>query len=302
MSEPKFPPSALLPTITSAYEPVEHYLDYLAAPTGYSLVPPAVALRPIDAVLIHFLATYQPGRARVVDLATAATYGASTVLSRTLPQVQTVYVPCGSADGRQFVLARYFRDLQKPLAELAETDDLESVRVSRDAHAPLIVLAALVDGAGEGVADSVRRWLEPNPGAIALVLGVGPTGTCQGLLALSARFTSGPYQLALLRELAPALASSSLAVVGHRGQKVFAEALFRLGRLFTDHFCYLDLVKQACPFRPAAEPSGKPAASGGQMQQGTVGPAEQPGGSPGRTDFAVTCGSWRRRVRPSGAG
>jgi hypothetical protein len=264
MSDRRFPAGELLPTITTAYEPVEQYLDYLTAPSGPASVTPSVVLRPIDAVLLHFLASFQPGRARVLDLASAATYGASTVLSRTLPKVQTVYLPQGCANGQLFVLTRYFKDLPGPLADLVALDDPESIRMPPHPPAPLMVLLAATD---ENVADNVRHWLEPNPGAIAVVLGVGLTGSCPGLSTLVQAFSSGPYQLALLRELAPALANSSLAVVGPRGQGIFTEALFRMGLLFTDHFRYLDLVKQACHSALRQVPTAEVSRSGGVQEK-----------------------------------
>src|SRR5205085_7321192 len=45
---------------------------------------------------------------------------------------------------------------------------------------------------------------------------------------------------------APALANSRLAIVGQAAQGPLEEVLFRIGRQFTDHFQYLDLVKRAC--------------------------------------------------------
>jgi len=246
MDEAKRQPSSFLPTIASTYGAVEEYLEYLAASSGGLPAAPSVPLRPIDALLITLMAAYQSGRPHVIDLASSATCGASTVLCRTISAVRSVAVLRGLPDVWRFPLNSYLRDLDRPLAPMSEVqDDLEALRVLTEPHAPLLVLTAL-GVAGAEIAADVERWLECRPRAVVLVLGVGETGTCPGLAALTASFAGSPRRLALLRERAPALAGSGLAAVGHRAQAEFEEALIRIGLLFTDHFQYLDLVKRAC--------------------------------------------------------
>src|SRR5262249_6036265 len=69
---------ALLPTVFSAYLPVEEYLEQLAQ-SGVA-AGAAAQLRPMDGAVLHFLAALSPARPTVLDLAGPATGGASTVL------------------------------------------------------------------------------------------------------------------------------------------------------------------------------------------------------------------------------
>jgi hypothetical protein len=141
-------------------------------------------------------------------------------------------------------MSRFLHDLDQPLAEAIDVkDDQEALRIL--AHAPVPHLVLTTVGARD-LAASVERWLACSPQVLVLVLGIGETGTCPDLAALTAWCGGSAYRLALLRERAPALAGSALAVVGHRANQSLYESLLRIGGLFNDHFRYLDLVKQAC--------------------------------------------------------
>jgi hypothetical protein len=236
--------STFLPTITSVYAAVEDYLVYLAdAGEGIPSAPP-VTVQPIDALLIALMAAYQPGRPHVVDLASEATCGASTVLCSTIPAVHSVAVAHSPPSAWRFAMTRYLRDLHQPLAEILEVeDDVEALRAVAHPQTPLLVLAAPRADAVAVFGAAVERWLAHSSRTLLLVLDVGETGVCPILAALSAG-SSG--RLALLRERAPALAGSRLAVVGHHADVVLEQVLFRIGRLFNDHFQYLEMVKRAC--------------------------------------------------------
>jgi len=246
MSAPKVQPGPFLPTLASTYQAVEKYLEYLTGYAGESPAVPPVSLQPIDVLLISLFVTYQESRANVIDLAAGPTWGASTVLGLTIPAVRSVAVLRGSEGGWRFTMSRYLRDFDQSPADLIEVkDELEAARILADWQGPLLFLTT-VDGAVANLAAAVERWLAVSPRAVVLLLGIGETGTCPALAALTALCTDSPRRLVLLREQAPSLAGSGLAVVGQRAQAAFDEALFRIRRLFNDHFLYLDLVKRAC--------------------------------------------------------
>ncbi len=79
-----------------------------------------------------------------------------------------------------------------------------------------------------------------------VLLGVERTGDSSSLAALIARCTGSNYRLALLRELAPALAESRIALVGRREDVVFESVLARIGHLFANQFQFLDVIKRIC--------------------------------------------------------
>jgi hypothetical protein len=243
MSVVKVETAAFLPTIASAYAAVEGYVERLAERDEKEGSVPAVSITPVDALLVSLMATYHPGRPNMVDLASAATRGASTVLCRTIPGVRCVAVPRGEAHEWRAALSRYVLDLDQPLAEVLDLDnDEDAVR----ALTPSLVLTAPHPEAAAAFATTLQRWLGGGSGNVLLVLGVGETGACPLIKALTAQAVEPPWRVALLRERAPALAGSRLAVAAPRGDTATKESLFRIGQLFNDHFQYLDLVKCAC--------------------------------------------------------
>src|SRR5262249_862124 len=119
MSVMKLQAGTLLPTIASAYAAVEEDLERLSETAeGSSRAP--VTIRPIDALLISLMAAYQPGHSHVIDLASEATCGASTVLCRTMSAARRVAVQRCSSGGWRFVMTRYLRDLDQQSAEMHE--------------------------------------------------------------------------------------------------------------------------------------------------------------------------------------
>jgi hypothetical protein len=260
---------AFLPTIATAYTAVEGYLERLAQPGEGQASSPPVTIQPIDALLVSLLAAYQPGRPHVIDLASEASGGASTVLCRTIPVVHSVGVPRGFSGGWHAVMTGYLRDLHQPLAEVYDFENEEAVLLPANAPGPLLILAAPCADAATAFAGKVARWLASRPQALVLVLDVGETGVCPILAALTGSCIGAPRRLALLRERAPALAGSRLAIVGHRSNDVFEEALFRVGRLFNDHFQYLEMVKRACLSAMDRAPEEDPSLRPGEFGQHT---------------------------------
>lgn len=240
-------PGPFLPTVYGAFKPVEEYLDRLGTAEGTPAAP-RVPVRPIDALLIRLMVSYQPDRPVVVDLTAADTLGAAAALCLTDPSVRKVTVPRGTAGGWRFILSRFLKDRDAgATGELVEADGLSEAPGSAvEPEYPSLILTALGDRSAAELAAEVERWLEAVPRAIVIVLGLGEVGNCPGLAALAASCTGSSRLLALPRELAPALARSRVAVVARRTNPVVAEALFRTGRLFADNFRFLDLVRETC--------------------------------------------------------
>jgi hypothetical protein len=236
------------PSVASTYRPVEEYLAHAHA-AGEAAVP-RVALRPVDALVVHLLATYLPPPLEVIDLAADATLGATTVLCLGTPGVCRVAVAGGGngAGGWRRSLAGHLADREPgttaPLCELASSPAAAGELASR--RGPLLVLLAADEADAAAASDRVERCLAGARQAVVLVVGVGAAGTCPALPGLVSSCTASPRRLVLARELAPALAQSSLAVVGRHDNDALDEALLRLGALFAHDFGFLDLVNQAC--------------------------------------------------------
>lgn len=247
---------SLLPTIASTYEVVEGYLESLTSAGELRAAPP-VPLMPVDALLISLLASYQSSPLTVVDDACAATWGATTVLSATNGHIRRVAVLRSAARDWLLAIRSYLTDRGQPMAAIVEVDDdLDSSRRLSESRAWPVELgrSCLLTSTAKdpsALSTQVGHWLESNPSAMILVLGIGQTGECSPLATLVQSCSGSPRRLTLLRELAPALAGSRLAIVANDANTTCEEALFRIGRLFVDHFRYLDLIKDA--FQSALE-------------------------------------------------
>lgn len=236
------------PSIASVYHAVEGYLEYLATALGAGEVAPPLDLPPIDALLIHLLAKYQPARPDVADLAAVRTHGVSTVLCRTSPAIRQVVVPCErSSEPWQPILDHYLSEQDKPLTECVEVEGTRETldRVSHP-YAPSIVIAPAEDRTGQPRAEVLEDWLKQAPRAVVVLLGIGSTGNSPVLASLTAWATGSRYRLALARELAPSLAESQIVLLGLRENTSLDSSLSRIGQLFASQFRLIDLIERVC--------------------------------------------------------
>jgi hypothetical protein len=250
MSEPTLTPGSYQPTIYSSYRPVDDYLRYRKGVLREQDVDPAVAMRPLDALLTHLLISIQPQRVHVVDLAADATDGASTALALTHPSVRRVAVRRSETVDRNRPLLHCHLHLSgvAALPEWIEIeDDPGAASEPMEPNVSLVLLTAQRRGEESQIAEQVERWLDVVPRALVLVLGVGVTGSCPVLAALAnCCGVDSPLRLLLPREWAPSLVGSALGVVGARNQTAVDEIAFRIGPRFNDLYQTHDLLAQTC--------------------------------------------------------
>jgi hypothetical protein len=271
MPEPTLNPGFFLPTIHSCYQPVEEYFRYRRIAGDEQDDQAATALRPLDALLIHVLVSFQPRRVQVADLAADATGGATTVLARTHPAVCRVAVlRTESAQRRRPLLDRYLREsVPATPAEAIEIDgELGAAPALTEQLSSLVVLTAGHLGTEAELTAQIDGWLTAAPHAAVIVLGLGDTGSCPTLSALAGHCgAASPRRLLLPREWAPALATSRVGVVGARANTHLEEAMLRTRQLYFDLYRWHDLVTNACwsVMEDAARPA--PAADGAESAE-----------------------------------
>lgn len=236
------------PTIGSVYHVVEDYLERLAALSGAGVNAPPLTVPPIDALLIHLLAMYQPVRPKVVDLAATRTWGVSTLLCRTNPSIHRVVTTLENPPEKwRTILDHHLRDGTMPLVECITVEETRHLFDQvPDPQAPLLVIASSQDAARQQSPAAFENWLESEPKAVLVLLGVEKAGDSASLASLIVRCTGSTYRLALPREMAPALSESRIALVFRRDNAGLESMLVRIGQLFANQFQFLDLIKGMC--------------------------------------------------------
>ncbi len=236
------------PTIGSVYDAVEGYLEHLAVFSGVGDTIAPLRVLPIDALLIRLLTMYQLTRPYVVDLAATPSWGVSTLLCRADPSVrQVVTARENSSEEWRTHLDHYLRDWTLPLVESVTVGEIrEAFHKVSNRQTPTLVIAAASDATEQQSSAAFEHWLEWTPQAALVLLGVDKTGDSSSLASLIVRCTDSNYRLALLRELAPALAESRIALVTRRENVTFESVLSRIGDLFANQFQLLDVIKRIC--------------------------------------------------------
>src|SRR5579875_974651 len=236
------------PTIGSVYHAVEGYLEHLAAFSGMKDTTAPLTVPPIDALLIRLLTMYQPSRPYLVDLAAAPSWGVSTLLCRADPSVRLVVTLAenSSVEWRSH-LDHYLRDWTLRLVECVTVGDIrEAFAKVSDLQSSTLVIVAASDATNQQSSAAFESWLEGTPQAMLVLLGVDKTGDSSPLASLIVRCTGSNYRLALLRELAPALGESRIALVSRRENAAFESVSSRIGHLFANQFQLLDVLKRIC--------------------------------------------------------
>jgi hypothetical protein len=194
--------------------------DWLREWKARGLEPP-VALATLDAYLLRQVTCLDPGLAAVVDLAAPATWGATTLLLAHQAQGKQVIVPALPEAGE----ADWPAALKQRLAEVAGT----TVSYTQEAAADVVRCCATTGG-------RVLVTLAANPGA--------PQQVLAALHAVGDACRRAVFVLLPLRELAPCLSASTLALVHARECDEVCEVLERVGLLFAGNFDFLSLAEQ----------------------------------------------------------
>jgi hypothetical protein len=230
----------LYPDDCGFFQPVEQYLAELE--NGRDSGAPRSSLGVVDALLTALMISLRRGRWNAIDLAADATAGVSTLLFLVHPFVDHVILPRAGRERRwQFALSRYL-DGRTPIAALSETDRDSIVADARlRKREPCFVFTSL--GGSDGL-DVAWRWLSVQPQT--MIFGLGSPDSTEWMRSLATRFgPATPFRAVLLRELAPTLSQSRLAILAARDLPL--DGLVEdLRERFVLRYHYLDLVKTVC--------------------------------------------------------
>jgi len=239
-------------TIDTVFRPVARYLEQ--APYGSRVEE---GLSPLDGYAIHLILEFCPGPVAAFDLASRATWGASTIACLANRRAAVVAVeeeesalpPRGD---RLHEIVRRFAfeaelESREGLAVVSRSDDPWSTIASnarRDAI-PILLLPARFAASSSG--EVVATFLDRFPDGLVVVLGLGKTSDdpdARAVIGL-ASMEGGPI-VRLLRESAPSLHDCSIALISRAPNPIGADVATRIEQLFTTNYDFLTLVRDAC--------------------------------------------------------
>jgi tRNA (mo5U34)-methyltransferase len=243
----------LLPTIYSAFKPVEDYLALLAE-AGAS-ASGQLRLEPIDTLAFALFVRLSPVPPTLIDLAGSQTQGTSTVLCSCQRDARKIVAVHGITPDDKAPWSAILRNYLKERCPvtLARCDD-KSIADAAKIDVPQLsngdpsyVLLPATGEAGNDLLDAITHWLERQHHTAVFVLGLKAIGECQQLTPIMSAFGEpSPYRFLLLREQAAALHASQLGVIFRRTDRRVDSILHRIRRLLTGNFSFLNLVQAAC--------------------------------------------------------
>lgn len=224
-------------TITEVFRPLEAYFRRQAATSGNGAAE--VTLSPLDAFLLQQVAAFLPETPTVIDLAARQMAWATAILwagsDQVVGKVQIMGNNAAAEEVRTAVAA-----LGLNADNLAFQDGPGATPTPGVAtNTTLLVVATPAQ------VTVALDYLDHASAACLAVPGVGKTGAApavEALLAVAGSHSS--YQLTLMRELAPALAESELAIICQRGWSDSGALLERVALMFRGNFDFLRLAHE----------------------------------------------------------
>ncbi len=236
-----------LPSIVTVYRPIEEYWES-SRPAGGPGPEPSEALDPFDAFLVHRLLDLVPRPPILVDAALVPTHGASSLIGLGHPRVRAVWAVTdpGSPPARRVLAAvrGHVRARGHDLAPLkAKAHSELPAGLAEQPGATILTHARAGDGAS--LAEQVDHWLDAQPEALVLVLGLGRVGDCPAIASLVSHCTpESGKRLRLLRELSEVLMASRLGLIARHDHPHVEDMLLRLQQCYTGNYRYLDLLRE----------------------------------------------------------
>lgn len=236
--------SDLLPSISSSYRRLASLLERAGDVQG-----PAIG--PLDTLLLTLYLEFRADRIAVVDFASGATRGASTLLASTRRTVRLVRVAWdveGPAPGGWPAIEDALEDLEPgascPVEPIVPGASGLVGPASRQAFELAIISAkGLVRSEFSDRIDEVKGIVRGGP---VLVIGLGPTGRCPAVSELVSRSEgSEPPRLILFRELAGILGESGVGLLADDPDAELT-TLNRISAFFSGNFDFLRMVEGVC--------------------------------------------------------
>lgn len=239
-------------TIFTSYQPVARYWQTIELAIGAKPAP-LVALRGIDIFLLKQIAAYYPTPPQVLDLAAAATLGASSAAwaapEAAAVRVITPHAP--SPEEWQVWLARYLNGLAAEAEKVhlqampsAQVADWQALQPHLDTLTPLFVVVAFsTDFSQREQIAQLSALFAAQPFAIFFVLPFGKVGEDEHLMAALQACAANPaFHFRLGREISAMFAASQIGIFYPRINLHIPEILKRLHTLYEGNFNFAALL------------------------------------------------------------
>jgi hypothetical protein len=236
------------PNTFTIYGPVEEYWSSYAPGEARGVAPaPEEVLDPFTASLIHEVLGLVPDRPLLVDLATGATGGATSLIGLNHPHVQRVVAISdeNSPETRRVLSAldAYLRSGPSPSASLNVLPAGQMPgALSRESW--VVILVDMRHGDIGKLEQDIRLWLRERPDALVLVLGVGrlgESGVMECLLGLCGAGSGRRFWS--MSDCGEVFAASDLGIVTRDDHPWAHEIIAGLRQRYTGAFPFLELLR-----------------------------------------------------------
>jgi hypothetical protein len=205
--------------------------------------------------MMHLVASLHPGYGAIVDLAAPATWGASAILWAARQRGGHVYLPSPTEEGVAGPpwlgdFTRYLETNDPPQALRSyraqdRTSGPPMPAILEGEDRPVIVSLAPTSGDARDSIPSLQSIFDADRRAVVLLKPLGLIGEDPAIEGLLAWARAAGLGLTPVRDLAPFLSSSRMAILYRPDDAQVTDLLKRIRRLFTGNFDFLTLAHQA---------------------------------------------------------
>ena len=251
--------NSAIPTLFGVYDPIESYLDAVHTARGGQAEGDraALTLGAIDFFLLHQWIAQYAMRPCVIDLASEATLGASTLFFLGNPQIREVQVlppperAAGTPNWRPLLEAAT-SDRQvspQPVYTVLPVSNVGEIRRcfrEDELRPPLLVLLHVREKESrESLDNTLEELFSLQKDIVVAAYPLGHIGRCSTLASLIGHCDSHQeHRLAALREICPFTATSQLGFLYRTSNSNADEMLERLGHGFDGNFQFLSLIRE----------------------------------------------------------
>ncbi|MCL4871096.1 MAG: hypothetical protein KJ063_19225 [Anaerolineae bacterium] len=232
-------------TITSSYQPILAYEQLRQQMLGEG-ARPVVELKAIDAFLMKQMVSSYPIKPTVIDVAAAATLGASTLFWTAHPGIQHLYImPTGDPETWRPLVNGAIKALDLPDEEITYCDgNWATLQEELNPLCPPMAMLGVDDDIAFTLPELLNTVLNLHPHILVFLFPLGETANSRVFNAAWQVCNFDSYFcLTPAREISPYFFQSQLAILYRREGSHIPYVLARIRQLFEGQFDFLTLLE-----------------------------------------------------------